>query len=235
MIVVTDTPFSDSLPAEWFNVYNTQSYASPSGGGTAFSPPRAFDEFMAAGSNSGNGQWGIAFPSSSEIYMGMYWSTNVDFMGYVNTTNKMIFFRDANLDNSFLNWHGAPGAAKQIKWYFQSPYSNAHIVGWDGDATGVSGRLPCNVNGAAATIAAGSGWHFIELYLKKSTSSTTRNGTVKWWVDGVLCGNYIDCNLCPNGINEMQLTAAWDGSPSGRDLTKAWHHYFDHIKITRKV
>lgn len=31
MIVVTDTPFSDSLPAEWFNVYNTQSYASPSG------------------------------------------------------------------------------------------------------------------------------------------------------------------------------------------------------------
>lgn len=235
MIVVTDTPFSDSLPSEWFNVYNTQAYASPGGTGTAFSPPRAFDEFMAAGSNTGNGQWGINFPHSGEIYMGMYWSTNADFVGYANTTNKMIFFRDRNLDNSFLNWHGAPGAAKQIKWYFQSPYSNAHIVGWDGDATGVSGRLSCNVNGTAATMTAGSGWHFIELYLKKSTTSTSQNGIVKWWVNGTLCGSYSNCNLCPNGIDEMQLTAAWDGSPSGRDLTKSWHHYFDHLYISRKV
>ncbi len=235
MTLVTDTPFSDSLPSEWFNVYNTQSYASPGGAGTAFSAPRAFDEFMSAGSNTGNGQWGINIPYSSEIYMGMYWSTNADFIGYSNTTNKMIFFRDSNLDNSFLNWHGAPGAAKQIKWYFQSPYSNAHLAGWDGDPSGVSGRLPCNVNGAAATMAAGSGWHFIELYLKKSTTTTSQNGTVKWWVDGTLCGNYTNCNICPNGFNEMQLTAAWDGSPSGRDLTKSWHHYFDHLYISRKA
>lgn len=234
MIVVTDTPFSDALPIEWFNVYNTQAYASPGGGGTAFSPPRAFDEYMAVGSNSGNGQWGIAFPASREVYMGVYWSTNADFVGHVNLTNKMIFLRNNVNDNSFLTWQGSPGTSKLIQWYIQSAFSNSHTVGWSGDPVG-SGRLSCNINSAAALIAAGSGWHFIEVYLKTSSSGTSKDGTVRWWVDGVECGRHLDVNYAPGGVSEMSLTATWDGMVSGRDLSKAWHHYFDHMKISRKA
>ena len=235
MTLVTSAPFSDVIPSEWFNVYNTQTFASPGGSGVSFSPPRALDVYLPAGSNTGGGQWGINIPQSREFYCGFYWSTNADFIGYTNTTNKMIFFRNPANDNSFINWHGVPGAPKQIKWYFQSLYSNAHTAGWDGDADGRSGRLSCNVNGSAAVIAAGSGWHLIEFYGRTSTTGTSRDGIMKWWVDGVLCGNHPNVNWCPGGYTEMQLTPAWDGTPSGRDLTKSWHHYFDHIYISRKA
>jgi len=235
MTLVTNAPFSDVIPSEWFNVFNTQTFASPGGSGVSFSPPRALDVYLPAGSNTGGGQWGIYIPQSREAYCGFYWSTNADFIGYTNTTNKMIFFRNPSNDNSFINWHGVPGSPKQIKWYFQSLYSNAHTAGWDGDADGKSGRLSCNINGSAAVIAAGSGWHFIEFYLKSSTTGTSRDGVIRWWVNGVLCGNHSNVNWCPGGYTEMQLTPAWDGTPSGRDLTKSWHHYFDHIYISRKA
>ncbi len=239
MTLVTDTPFSDTFPPEWFNVYNTFPFASPGGTGTQFSPPRALDQAMAAGSSTGNGQYGINIPASREIYCGVYWSTNAAFQGQSHTTNKMIFFRDPNIDNSFIVWHGFQDAPKTLKWYFQSLYSNAHVSGWDGDASGLSGRLPANINAAAATMSAGSGWHFIEIYLKSSATTTSRDGILKMWVNRVLTSSYNNLNLCPTGFLEMQLNTTWDGGPTlvapYRDMTRAWHHYYDHLYMSRRT
>ena len=239
MTVLTDTPFSDSLPAEWFNVYNTEAYASPGGSGTSFSGPRAFDVYLAANSIYGNGQWGIDMPPSREVYMGVYWSTNADFQGLNINTGKMIFIRDPALDNSFLNWYGLQDQPKQLVWSCQTTYSNAHLSNWNGDASGMSGGLAANINNSVNVIAAGTGWHFIELYLKSSTTSTSRDGIVKLWVDNVLSTSVTQANLSPNGFTEMQINPTWDGSVSlgapYRDMSRAWHHYFDHIYISRKA
>jgi len=54
---------------------------------------------------------------------------------------------------------------------------------------------------------AGSGWHLIEVYMKASSTKTSRDGIIRWALDGSGC-----------------LLA--------RDLSKAWHHYWDHLYIS---
>ena len=148
------------------------------------------------------------------------------------------FFRDPNIDNSLIHWGGLQDQPREIRWFWQTVYSNAHVSGYVGDPSGLSGYLVPNINAAAATVAAGSGWHFIELYLKCSTSLTSRDGVIRWWVNRTLCGSYTNVNLTPTGFSEFQLNGAWDGSSAftaaGRDMSRAWHHYWDHIRISRR-
>lgn len=237
MTLVSDTPFSDTLPAEWFNVYNTQNYASPGGSGTTFSPPRAFDAYMAAGSGYGSGQWGINMTASREVYVGFYWSTNASFQGMGNGSNKIIFVRNYTEDNSLISWMGAQDSPRQLRWINQAIYSNAHVDTWVGDADGRSGSIAPNINGTVATMAAGTGWYFVELYLKSSTTNSSQNGILKIWVNGTLSTSVPNMNLSPSGFTEFQINQAWDNSPGllARDLSRSWHHYFDHLRLSRKA
>lgn len=237
MTLVTDTPFSDSLGPEWVNVYNTQSYASPSLGGQSFSPPRSFVTFREAGSFFGNGQWELNFPNSHEVYVGTYWGTSAGFQGYSNNTNKMFFVRDGNADNSFFVWQGLQDAPKTLKWYQQGHYNNTHIptvfnTNYPTDGTG---WFENNVNASAAVYTAGQPMRFIELYLKSSTTSSSRDGIIRWWVNGTLCGSYTNANISPNGFNNFVLNHTWDGSVDPTiDLSRSWYHYWDHMHVSRR-
>jgi hypothetical protein len=149
----------------------------------------------------------------------------------------MLFARNPSVDNNFLVWQGGPGGAKTLKWYMQASYDNCGHPGEfgmcysRGDGTGWF-----EPNAGNGTVTAGSGWHRIEVYLKTSTSKTSRDGAVKWWLDGQLIGNYPSINLSPGGLQEFQINHTWDGSSClvapARDMTKAWHHYWDHLHLS---
>jgi len=237
MTQVTSAPFSGSFPAEWYNVYGTSPFSSPGGAGNTFSPPSALDVTLAAGSLFGNGEWGVNFAPSSEVYLGFFWSTNAAFQGNFHSSNKLLFVRNQNNDNNFVQWYGPQDAPKQIHFATQSlTYLNLHVSGWQGD--GGSGYFAPNVNASAAMLASGSGWHFIELYLKKSTGADTRNGILKMWVDGVQTTNYTNINCTPSGFNNFVIAPTWDGTfaydAAHRDITRSWHHYYDHVFLSRK-
>ena len=239
MTVVTDSPFSDSLGAEWYNLYNTAAYASPNLGGQSFSPPRCFDTYKAAGTMFGNGQWGLTIPNSSEVYVAFYWGTNAGFQGWSNNTNKMVFVKNDVDTNSFIVWQGLQDSPKVLKWYQQGNYDNTHVSGVEGTqypAGGGSGWFNPNINSAAATYTAGQPMRLVELYLKKSTSSISRNGVIKWWVNGTLCGSYTNANLAPFGFTDIQINHTWDGSVDPTvDMSRSWHHYWDHMRVSRKL
>jgi hypothetical protein len=217
------------------SVYNTEAYASPGGGGQ-ISPPMALDEYMLAGANTGNGQWGLTFPRKQEIFVGFVWSTTVN--GFPNNNNKLIFIKDPS--NSFLVWQGLPGAPKTLKWYQQEYVDNSQATG-----CGNWGNLCYNTTrdgtgwfepnaGGNATIAAGSGFHKVEIYLKASTTPSSADGIVRVWVDGALTTNYTNVNQGHNGdpnsgFGNVEITSTWDGqfSPSSD-----WHHYFDHLYVS---
>lgn len=238
MTVVTDSPFSDSLGAEWFNVYKTEAYVSPTIGGQTFSPPRAFTTYRAAGSYYGNGQWELHFPNSREVYFGTYWGTNAAFQGHPNGTNKMLFVRNPNTDDSFLAWRGAQDQPRVLKWYQQGQFNNTHIptvfnTNYPTDGTG---WFENNINGTAATYTAGQPMRLIEVYLKCSTTNTSQDGIIKWWVNGTLCGSYTNANLTPQLFTEFQINHTWDGGAApGLDVSRPWHHYWDHMRVTRKL
>lgn len=240
MTLVADTPFTNSVPSPWYNVYSTLPFASPGGSGASFSPPVALDVTLAAFSTQGNGEWGINFAASSEVYLGFYWSTNSAFQGNFHSSNKMIFIRNQANDNNFLQWYGPQDSPKYLQWAMQaSTYLNLHVSGWQGDGVSGSGAFNPNINGSAATLSAGSGWHFVEVYLKKSTGSNTRDGIMKLWVNGVLTSSYTNINQTPSGFNNLAIATTWDGSEAytatRRDMTRSWHHYFDHIYFSRKA
>lgn len=192
---------------------------------------------MSAGSSTGNGQWGVTLNDVKDLYVGAWWSTNADFVGMCNNTNKMIFVRRPEIDNNFLQWQGLPGQPKQLKWSMQATYDNCGHPGETGmcysrgDGTGAF-----EPNTSSGTVMAGSGWHRIEFYLRSSTTKTSRDGILRWWLDGQLVGNYPGVNLSPGGFQDFQINHTWDGSsclvPPYRDMTKAWHHYWDHLRIS---
>ena len=232
--VVVDCPFSNSLCPPMFNVYNTSSFTSDSS--APLSPGGVFDTYLAAGSITGNGQWGVSLPKAREVFLGTWWKTNADFQGIANNTNKMLFIRaPSSGDNSFLVWQGTPYSARTLKWDMQAIYSNAHVNGWSGDPSGLSGWFEPN-GPSNGVVSAGSGWHKIEVYLKASTTGTSRDGIVRWWLDGVLVGSYTNVNLAPGGYEDFQINHTWDGSgifsPPYRDMNKEWHHYWDHLYIS---
>lgn len=217
------------------NVYDTESYATllrPDG-----TTGLVFDSNLAAFSRNGNGQWAWYLPRPREVYFAIQWQTNAEFQGIANNGNKLWFIKGQSFsgDNSFVSWKGLPYQSRQVVWSYQGIYGNAHVNGWVGDASGLSGHFAPNV-GPSGLISAGSGWHFIECYLKASTSGTSRDGVARWWIDRALVGNYSNLNLTPGGFEEVQINHTWDNSaifaPPYRDWQYAWHHYQCDMRIS---
>lgn len=233
--VIVDCPFSNSLCPGMWDAYNSASFANVPGG--PVSPNTVLDDYIGAGSSTGNGMWGANLSDAKELYIGTWWSTNSDFQGMCNNANKMLFARSPSIDNNFLVWQGPPGSPKTLKWYMQATYDNCGHPGEfgmcysQGDGTG---WFEPNVGNG--TVSHGSGWHRIEIYLKTSTTKTSRDGSVKWWIDGQPVGNYPTVNLSPGGLQEFQINHTWDGSSClvapNRDMSKSWHHYWDHLHIS---
>jgi hypothetical protein len=232
--VLVDCPFSGNLCPNMWDAYNSAAFvADPA---APLSPSGALNDYLAVNSTEGSGQWGAALPNAKELYVGTWWRTNSEFQGMCNNNNKMLFARNPSIDNNFLVWQGAPGAPKTFKWYMQAGYDNCGHPGEVGmcysQGEGTGWFEP---NVGSGTVAAGSGWHLIEFYLKSSTTKTSRDGAVKWWIDGRPVGSYNSVNLSPGGMSDFQINHTWDGTncllPPLRDLSKAWHHYWDHLHI----
>ena len=81
-------------------------------------------------------------------------------------------------------------------------------------------------------------WYKIEAYIKASTTRTSRDGILRFWVNDVLVGSYSGINYCgPNGetLNRWVQTQTWDGAQDmGSSNTVAWEHYLDHLYIVGK-
>lgn len=230
--------FNDSL-CGMASRYNTVAYATILG-------DRVLNQFLPASTTvlTGNGQWGLDFPKQRQIYVGFDWSTNPDFMGLENSGNKVIFIKNPDApagarDNSLLNWYGARGQPRTLLWHQQGEVNNCHVQNystnacWPVDGTGLF--FP-NVNKTAATIGAGTGIHRIEIYLKASTTSSSQDGIIRHWVDGVMTSNFTNVNISSDGFTNVEITATWDGSSNlqcgSRDCTKEWNHYFHSLHVS---
>lgn len=237
-VVHFDCEFNDTL-CGMASRYNTVAFATVLG-------DRVLNQFIPASTTvlTGNGQWGLDFPKQRQIYVGFDWSTNPDFMGLENSGNKVIFIKNPDAapgarDNSLLNWYGARCQPKTLLWHQQGEVNNCHIseystnACWPVDGTGL---FYPNVNRGAATVGAGTGKHRIEIYMKASTTSSSKDGIIRHWVDGVMTSNFTTVNLSSEGFTNVEITATWDGSSNlqcgSRDCSKEWNHYFHNLHVS---
>ena len=246
MTTALDWPFSQSVPSVILNVFNNQAYATDA---TApLSPPYVFDSFLPANATIGGGQWVLPLAHVREVFVGFWWKQNADFEGNGGSIANKVIFISGDRDNNFLNWkqYSGKNLPGTLIWSVQqtSGANNCHASGYvsPGCTLGPewgpgTGEFSPNV-GSGQSIAAGSGWHKVEIYQKASTSITSQDGVIRIALDGSPYMNYSNVNLAPTGFTDVQINHTWDGTfaygPSGRDMSKTWHHYFDHFYVATR-
>lgn len=190
------------------------------------------------------------FTGGTESYVAVKWKINSNFQGNQNNNNKLFFMNPTSI-NSFIGIkgvHTADATGPLVLWWATntSGMNQAHIPG----AVEGTDLLP-NIT---ATPVTRNVWHTVELYGKASTTSTSRDGIVRWWLDGVLQGNYTNVNYGPGPFTKFNWTSTWSGGDCGSTGTTTgvcgagsascefnacvpfntldWYHRIDHLRIS---
>lgn len=166
---------------------------------------------------------GVSYP---DMYMRIAFRLNSGYQG-VQAQDKLFFIR-GNDSNGLWGFVGGPtrgGGPFQIVFLHNSSLDNSHIWSADLGLIGYPNKSPGYFYGGQ--------WVLLEGYIKRSTTTTSRNGTVRWWVNGTLCGDYTTANYGPSGFNDWAWTQTWDGNGKvGTVNTVDWEQFVDHLYLS---
>lgn len=225
--VKLDCSFS-STPAAC-GILDAYSSSIPSSDATApISPSGVIKSTIFAGNSSGGMQLNYYLPQGNrEMFMGIIWRTNPEFQGRPNS-NKLFFLRGPQANGVWIFGNSAlvNGSAPLIFGHNTGGglLDNSHACSAD------LGLL-CFPNVGPGLLTRGV-WTKIEAYVKSSTTNTSRDGIVRWWINGVLVGNYTNLNYGGTaGINEWVWSETWDGFVNPVPSVD-WSHYIDHLYIS---
>ena len=221
---VKPTPTRDPAGCGIENTYNAGAIVTD---GTApLSPSNVYKSWLSAGDSSGGTQlnWVNPAGTSREMYVGILWRTNPQFQGR-QVGNKMFFVRGPVNNGVFLFGNSAlsNGSAPMIYSHNSANLDNSHTCAF-------SLGLACFPNAGSGVLTVGT-WTKLEAYIKASTTDTSRDGIVRWWVDGVLAGNYTNMNVASRGLNEWVWSETWDGTVNPVPSVE-WAHYIDHLHVS---
>lgn len=209
------------------NVYNVGTITTDS---TApLSPSNVYKSSLSAGASSGGTQLNWFTPGRTvynEMYVGIMWRTNPEFFGR-QVVNKLFFVRGP-VNNGFWGLNGCPGQGSPSNCYLIFGHNSGSLDNSHTCAAQLG--LICNPNAGSGPITLGT-WTKLEAYVKKSTTATSRDGIVRWWVNGSLVGNYTNMNYAQNGLNEWVWSETWDGTVNPVPAVE-WAHFIDQVHIS---
>lgn len=166
----------------------------------------------------------IAPSPIKEVYVGFWWRTNPEFTGNQVNANKTFFIRGTQGgQNGVFYLRSNPGQSKFLYWSTQLPYNLNQCFG-------APDQDHCYPNVSTTAIIPGT-WYKVEVYMKASTCPTCRDGAVRWWINGVLNGNYSNFAYGPL-VNEWVWSETWDGAGNGAGFTTNPAHFIDHLHIS---
>ncbi len=223
--VVLDCPFNSVSGCGILDAYSSSQIVAD---GTApISPSSVVKSTFYAGNASGGMQLNYVTPQiQSEMYVGLIWRTNPEFQGNQGSwSNKMFFVRGPNSNGLLLMYGPTNGGPYYATFGVNTGgLDNSHVCQSD-----LGLICPPNVNSSAAQLFRGV-WTKLEMYVKKSTTNTSRDGILRWWVNGVLVGNYTTLNYAAAGLNEWVWSEAWDGTFNPNHVE--WNHFIDHLHVS---
>ena len=155
--------------------------------------------------------------STKEIFIGLWWKPSNPWQGDISNVNKIQFLQVQN-SSVYMAMYGPKGG----------PYELRSDVQWPEQGTG---WLTPNVNSGVVTLGQ---WHRLEWYLKYESVYGRGDGIIRWWMDGVLVGNYTNIKFPnDNGFVEYQISPTWGGN-TGDIKTETDSYSFDHSYLSRK-
>lgn len=227
--IMLDHSFSSILGQGMTNPYNAGAIATDSS--APYSPASVYRSSISAGSNNGGSElhWYATSPQK-EMCVGKWWKTNPEFegrpqgnktffmrgpgTGSVGTYNGVFLFNNQSLSN---------GTGRMIWSFNTGNLDNSHITG------STDPGIPLFANVGDDTLRVGV-WTKLYACIRGSTSNTSRDGIIKWWINDRLVGSYSNINYAPAGLNEWVWSETWDGTPNFT-VSVVWSHFLDHLRI----
>jgi hypothetical protein len=221
MTLLTDEPFGAMTENGWNQVQrqttNGSGLAVSNDASAPVSPASVLTFKYAAGYQAGSepgAEYFIPPTPVKETYMGFWWKASNPWQFHPSGVNKITFLFTA-VDNIYLMMYD-DGAGPTIQ---VEPQLLNDVR-----------RLAPNVTATRVTLGT---WHQIEWYVKQSTTGTSRDGVVRWWVDGVLQGEYTDLQMSVNpGFIEYTIAPTWGGIGGTKSETD--YYWYDHYHVSRR-
>lgn len=211
------------------DVYNNTTIQADSS--APLSPPGNMMHRLEAFAKTGGGTTYLTTPTSREMFVGLYARTNSGWQG--RTVQDKFMFTRGPQNNAYWGFKGGPtkGGPMYFFWAHNSGnLDNSHICG---GPPGLGSGGNCDPNVGSGQVGPPGTWFKIEVYLKCSTTLTSRDGIVGWWVNGAPAGWYTQVNNCANGINEWIWDHTWDASGDmGVSNTVPWEWRIDHLHVS---
>jgi hypothetical protein len=205
-----------------------------------FSPPNVVELSYPVGLPSGSAPWTLYFnprPAGREFYSAFWWKASAGWQGDPSGINKIIFWQDgapasANLI-VMMNNQRQPSYFLTVTLEFNQA-ANGHLANAAGG--GRVWHLFGNVGGGNYVITPGT-WYRIELYFKGSTSPTSQDGILRWWVTKrgdaapTPVGDYTTVNFDTPNFIQFSFAPTWGGN-SGVSKTQNDDYRIDHVRVS---
>jgi hypothetical protein len=186
------------------------------------SAPDAFQFLYPIGFPSGQEPAMVEYvfrPRVQELYWGFWWKPSNPFQSDWSGVNKIAFV-----------W--TPSGSTDLLYFDLSPDPWRIRAMDDLFAGGGPDAGKRNEPNVTTTVIRLGQWHRIEIYVKYSTGSNA-NGIVRWWVDGVLNGNYTNLKMVQDGgFDHVQFAPTFGGN-TGDVKTENDYYWLDHVRISR--
>jgi hypothetical protein len=221
--VLTDEPFNALVENGWHEAQRQTTNGSGLFLRTDLTAPLSLSsvlEFKYATGYTGGSEPGVEYynPASAvkETYFSFWWKPSSPWQNHPGSNvNKLAFLFPSSGGPIYIMMYGEGGS---------------FFMNVEPEFSGDVRRLPPNVT--ATPVALGA-WHRVEWYVKYSTTGSSRDGVTRWWLDGVLQGDYRDLQTPADaGFSEYQLAPTWGGIGGTKNQTD--YYWFDHARISRR-
>lgn len=216
--VVSDYAFSDVIPTQahvqipgsgvwWTNggnasrIVDATAPVSPS-----FVVEYSYPQGFAGGTAPAN-LYILDVGATNGLYIAFYWKPSNPWDFHGSNINKLIF-----------QLLGVPGGG-QVYLHMQNDATLRATLQLTSMPTQ---NLSNNVNNNPATLGQ---WHLVEWHMRKSPS------LFRWWLDGVLQGDYTSVVWPGNAFDELHLDPTWGGGGENKETNDYFR--YDHIRISR--
>lgn len=185
--------------------------------GAPLSPPSVLQVAYPAGFPGGGApftEWFHLGDGVRRLYVGLWWKASDPWQGHDSDVNKIqyVFFPDAS-DMPMIMF-GSPGGPYQLRVI---PQFHGQVSDW----------LKPNVNSVPVTLGT---WHRVEWLIVENTTTDPPNGIVRWWLDGLLVGDYTNVVFPAGPIVEYKIAPVWGGVGGTKSETD--YFWFDHTHLS---
>ena len=189
---ISDNPLDALNAAGWGTSWNEAGWIAPAMDGER-GPVIRWNYPTGFTGGRGPGMEYLYHASAKEAFAGFWFKASDPWQSHPSLVNKMAF------------WYTSSGQYMYIQMYGEPPYRMDAATSYAGGIT----WLPANQ--ARSPMIPGA-WHRIEWHAKYATSSSSGDGIIEWWLDGVLQGRYANIQTpADEGFAQFQISPTWGG------------------------